>query len=274
MRMQARPCPTATAPRRWLASVALGMASASLAFPAAGNEPPRAARGLTEISDGELGHMRGRYAIGHNAVAWFGVRMVSTWQTPAGQTVQGSLQVGMDFTKATGGQPPKVSFTPLVSITAIHAPGAPGASDGLARSINSAGLANVSGMVQSVQVAGDGNRASNTTQLTIHDGVPGTGAHDSGSSTGAHARAGTAQATASFDGAAARVLLQIEDQGVVEQWIRSGSLGQSIQLTSDNQLVSNRLEIELVRQGLAANTQLVQNVAQALQMTRTIRPGI
>ena len=117
--------------------------------PAAASQP---GRGLTEIPDPELDLMRGRYTVGGNSVAWFGVTMISTWTDAAGRTLEGGMTLGMDF--SDGGQVPVVSFTPVVSITDADAP-LP-VTGGGARSIDASGLANAAGLLQSVQVAGDG----------------------------------------------------------------------------------------------------------------------
>lgn len=124
----------------------------------------RTGRGLTEIPDPELSLMRGRYTVGGNNVAWFGVTMVSQWQASNGTTLQGGLTLGMDF---RGGGAPKLSFQPSVHVTAADAP----LPDTHGRSIDSSGLANASGLVQSVQVAGDGNVARNVTTLTVREGA-------------------------------------------------------------------------------------------------------
>lgn len=224
-----------------------------------------------EISDAEMGDMRGRYTVGDNAVAWFGVKMISTWQTATGQVLQGTLALNMDFTH--GKVNPQISFEPIVSITRADAP-LPAPVDVAtppARHVDAAGLANVGGVVQSVQIAGDGNLASNVTRLTVSDG----NAAPAGSSTGVPSGAVTAtsggsRAVASFDGSSANLLLSIDGQGSVQQWIRDGSIGQSVQLTADNQLINNRMEIELVRQTVAANAQLAQNVAQAINQAQGI----
>ena len=75
---------------------------------------------------------------------------------------------------------------------------------------------------------------------------------------------------ASFDGNSAQLQLRLEGQGAVQQWMRSGSVGQSIQLMADGQQVGNRLQIDLVRQSLAGNLPLAQNVAQAITLNRGI----
>lgn len=226
----------------------------------------RPGKGLQEIPDPELNLMRGRYTIGGNAVAWFGVTMISSWQTAAGQNLQGQMTLGMDFTK---GSTPKVSFTPSVSITAANAP----LPDTSGRSVDASGLQNVAGLVQSVQVAGDGNRAGNALHLNVRN--DGTIPDTSGPATGEAAmRQGDASAAVSFDGNAAQMSLQIDGQGAVQQWLRSGSVGQSIQLMADGQQAGNRLQIDLVRQSLADNVSLTQNVAQAITLTRGIGAGV
>lgn len=251
-------------------AISVALLAAMLSLPASATEhAARSGNGLTEIPDQQLALMRGRYTVGNNAVAWFGVSMVSTWQTASGQTLQSTLQFGMNFADSDR---PTITFTPTVSITDVDAPLPP--TGGHTRSIDASGLANVSGLTQSVQVAGDGNLASNVTQLNVREGTTAPSPDLAGVSPGqVSSRQGTAVATAGFDDGAARVLLQIEGQGAVEQWIRSGSLGQSVQLTSDNQQVTNRLEINMVRQALASNAQLAQNVARAINMTRGIGLG-
>ncbi|MGB3392681.1 MAG: hypothetical protein WA956_05155 [Stenotrophomonas sp.] len=231
----------------------------AFALPAHAGEGPVPGRGLHEIPDPELNLMRGRYTVGGNAVAWFGVTMISVWQAANGQRLQGGLTLGMDFSKGK----PSVSFTPSVSITAADAP-LPGTGT---RSIDGSGLGNVSGLVQSVQVAGDGNTASNVLQLNVRDDgvVP-----EQRGGVGADARlqVGNATAVAGFDGNAAQLELSVDGQGAVRQWLRSGSVGQSIQLMADGQQAGNRLQVDLVRQALVDNRTLAQNVAQAISLNR------
>lgn len=222
--------------------------------------------GLQELPDTELNAMRGRFTIDDHTVAWFGVTMISTWQTAGGQLLQGTLAFGMDFSH--GKSQPTLTFTPSVTLTKADAP-VPMPATGT-RSVDGSGLANVGGLLQSVQVAGDGNLASNVTRLTLRDGhapaAGGTGTRTGGASLSD----GDASVAVGFDGQSAGVRLSIDGQGTVQQWIRDGSLGQSVQLAADGQSVSNRLEIDLVRQASPANTPLALNVAQAIGLTRGI----
>ena len=187
----------------------------------------------------------------------------------ANADLQGTLAVNMDF---SGHQPqPKISFQPSVSITrADAAVPMPAPATTPARSVDGSGLANVSGVVQSVQVAGDGNLADNVVRLNVHDGGATPAVADGPSQGSTTTRQDGASASAGFDGKNASVQLDVNGLGSVQQWIRNGSLGQSVQLASDNQAVSNLMEIDLVRQSLATNMQLTQNVAQAISLARGI----
>ncbi|AWH26094.1 hypothetical protein [Stenotrophomonas sp. YAU14D1_LEIMI4_1] len=222
-------------------------------------------RGLKEIPDPELNLMRGRYTVGGNNVAWFGVTMISQWKGNDGGAVQGALTLGMDFRQ---GSTPKLTFQPSVQVTAADAP----LPDTSGRSIDSTGLANASGLLQSVQVAGDGNTARNVTSLTIRDGAVPVAGSDDGTRI-AQVQLGGASASAVLDGNQARLLLQVDGQGMVQQWIRNGSVGQGIALSGDGQNASNRLQLELVRNSVAGNLPLSQNVAQAIALNRGMGPG-
>ena len=224
----------------------------------------RPGKGLNEIPDPELNLMRGRYTVGGNNVAWFGVTMISQWQTRGGQSAQSALKLGMDFSQ---GSTPRVTFAPTVSVTTADAP-LP-VPEG--RSIDASGLQNVAGLTQAIQVAGDGNTASNATQLSVRDGVaPPAGREEAPL---ASVQQGGISALAQLEGNTAKVQLQIEGVGAVQQWIRNGSVGQSIALSSDGQAASNRLQIDLVRQSLASNVPLSQNVAQAMTLVRGVGIG-
>ena len=275
--------------------IAIGLATAPAALPAFAQAqalPSPAttpATGLTELTDEEMGDMRGRYTVSNNTVAWFGVTMVSTWQNQAGQQLTSSMKVTMD---ARTPDKPVVRFQPHVSITTVDV--APPSPDGQ-REIDNAGLANVTGITQSIQVAGDDNAAHNVPKVTVRDQVPnGEGAAPAGAepaasadvvpaiavpdpvalqATIATASAAGMNAVAQLDGNAARVLLQIDGQGAVEQWINRSGMGQTIMLSSDGQTASNWMELDIVRNTSQARAGVAQNVAQAIALSRGIAVG-
>lgn len=224
----------------------------------------RPGKGLSEIPDPELSLMRGRYTVNGSSVAWFGVTMITQWNGGS-QAATSALTLGMDF---RAGGAPKVSFTPSVTVTAADAP----LPVSTGRSIDASGLQNVSGLTQSIQVAGDGNVASNSTHLNVREGDAPAAPAAQGQRL-ASVQQGGVSAVAQLDGNDAKVQLQIEGVGAVQQWIRSGSVGQSIALGSDGQAVSNRMQIDLVRQSLASNVPLSQNVAQAMTLVRGVGMG-
>lgn len=257
--------------RRHGACLAIGLVAAPV-LPAWAEQAAAEApgRGLTELSDEELGDMRGRYTVGGDQVAWFGVTMVSTWATDNGRQVEGRLQLSMDLRDP---ERPRVSFQPHVSITAGDAP-EPAAGQ---RHIDGAGLRNASGMVQSVQLAGDGNRARNQASLRVRELDPAELANApanpvQGASSASQGLGGI-QATAALGAQSARVLLQIDGQGAVEQWIGASGMGQSIQLATDGHAASNWMEVDIARQAVPARTSLGQNVAQAITLGRGIAIG-
>ncbi len=243
----------------WLLSACLVLGALPL-HAEESQRPP--ARGLHEIPDGELDLMRGRFTVGNNQVLWFGVSMITTWQTQSGQSVQGALKIGMDFRNGA----PTISFTPNVNIGLADADPIAASGD---RSIDSAGLNNVSGLVQSVQVAGDGNRAGNTTSLLVRDGDVSAAQAGSGASS-VEASNQAANASAHMDGNGARLTINVAGQGVAEQWVRAGSVGQSIRIAGDGQQVSNRLQLELVRQAVPTNALMVSSVARSIALNQGI----
>lgn len=245
----------------WMAAALVAATSLPVAAPASASDteaPQRSA--LYEIPDSELGAMRGRYIVGDNRVAWFGVTMVSTWMTAAGQQLQGAMTLGFDLRGAR----PEVSFAPSVTITEQ----APGLADVAgAGVVDAGGLANVGGLVQSVQVAGDGNTARNGLTLRLRDGDTPAAAAIAGA-TVAETSLGGAQARAAFEDGGARILLQVAGQGAAEQWIDARAVGQSIRLTGDGHAVGNQLQLDLVRQSAPASQTIHQNLVQAIGMTR------
>lgn len=231
----------------------------------AANAPLGADRGIQELPDAELGNLRGRYTVAGYGVAWFGVSMVSSWVTATGQSLTGTLMVGLDF---YSGQP-RLVLVPSVTLDMVDEEGP---KEGVTRMVDASGLANITGITQAVQVAGDGNTALNGMRLTVRDATgaeQGPGAMMAGGDVNA-AQSGSASVLAGMEANGARVQLRIEGQGLVEQWMRSGSIGQSIQLAGDGQRASNSMNIELVRQPLAMNAQLSQSVAQAIALARGV----
>jgi len=109
---------------------------------------------MQEVSDGDLDHMRSKFAR-DNQVLYFGVEMVSQWQTPTGNLVTAGANLNIDF-QGSGGTP-TVQYVPTVTIVQQGA-GAVLPQSGNSNGVSGgAGLANVNGVSQSIQVAGQSN---------------------------------------------------------------------------------------------------------------------
>lgn len=239
--------------------------------------------GMTEVSDAELATMRGRYTVDNHTVVQFGVQMVSTWATNDGRVLQSSANLSMNFQQLTNNQP-TVTFTPTVTIvssvpgvtpssTASNTTPAP-STPAPQRQVDGSGLANVNGFVQSNQLAGNGNAVANVTSLDVTDAAPGSAGSSSTGATGVTVAAqtrtvsvGDATVTASVGSSGMQLMMQIAGQGSVQQWIASGTAGQSTQITGDMQQVSNRMAITLVRGALAQNATPGQDFTQTALST-------
>ncbi|GAB3023980.1 MULTISPECIES: hypothetical protein [Oleiagrimonas] len=259
-----------------LVTVALGFAGVSAQVQAMEHAP--AANGMSEIGDEELAQMRGRWTPGGDSsstVAYFGVTMNSSWTSTSGQQLQSAMTVGMSFDDQNT---PTVTFQPTVTIVSTNPIPTTANGTTTTRSVDSSGLNNVSGLVQGVQVAGDANSADNVTSVTVRNerdvGTPSVAQQPGTTFTGqpqqSTVRDGNATATARIDGSGARVALSIAGQGQVQQWIRSGSLGQVIALGADGQRVHNSMQIDLVQRSLASNVSLSRDFAQSINQVRGI----
>lgn len=257
-----------------LVTAALGLASLSGHAWAA--QTQATGNGLTEIGDQELAQMRGKWTPPGNTstVAYFGVTMTSNWNATGGQQLSSSMTLGMNFDSSGNVQ---MTFQPTVTIVQNDPTTTAGSNrDTVQRTVDSSGLANVSGLVQGVQIAGDRNLADNVTSVVVSsEGDSGTPAPAAGTSfTGQTqslaVRDGDASASASIGNQGMQVSLSINGQGQVQQWINGGSLGQVIAIGADGQSVHNSLQIQLVQRSLAGTVDLSHDLAQSMSLMRGI----
>lgn len=266
-------------PTRALAILALAIAAGLAATPAtralaqpAGTTPTAVHPAMREIPDPELARMRGRFMVGNNTVVYFGIAMASSWTTAGGQQLNGSVLLGMHFGKGT--QTPVITFTPTMTI--VQGTPVPAAGNGdVVRSVNGAGLGNVNGLMQGIQVAGDDNRAVNVTALHVGQGVdPDATAAGTAAPFDSSVSAGDARVGIAFDPSrGVSLTLGVDGQGLVSQWIRSGSIGQLVQFTSDGQSADNQLRLDLVLGNASAATQAMRAASQALLAARAVGTG-
>ena len=225
---------------------------------------------IQPVADATLETMRGRYLTGTGQILYFGIEMLSTWRSADGRLLSGSALLGFDFSKGT----PQVSFTPTVSI--VVGSGGSALADTTGRSVDSSGLANVGGIVQGIQIAGDGNSAGNSTELHVTTRMPDAGDTTLAGNAALQAGDASAQVTLAPDGVA--MTLGIAGQGTLRQVIHGDAQGgggvlQSIALLGDGHSVGNQLRITLVQPATGATQALQQNVAQSLGLLQGLRGG-
>lgn len=257
--------------------IALAAASTGHAQALHGVTPAPAPAGslLQQIPDPELSAMRGRFLIGNSSVAYFGVGMTSSWITASGQSLHGGVTLGLHFADSDANAP-RITFTPTLNIVQ-GTPTLPGNAGEATRSVDGSGLANVNGLLQGIQVAGDGNLARNVTALKVTRGHAGPNAHTpaaNGTPFAEQLSADGAQVAVTFDPAhGVSLSLGVKDQGLVSQWIRTGNVGQLVQLTADGQSVQNQLQLDLVLHDAGSRNPALHDASRALLHARAFAPG-
>ena len=262
--------------RHWRAMLLGAALVAPLALASAMAAPP-AMMGLSEdaraLSDDELGDMRGRY-IEAEQVNFFGIQMVSMWQTGDGSVLTTSLEFEVSV---ENGQ--------FASDAALHAnwsgtcsdcdsdldipnmtPGAPTQPNDLPT-----GLASVNGAVQSTEISGDDNDVRNILNIRVGDfdaesvGYDGPGQADLSSADPVRTVELTNGFVVQFSKGANSLGMILQGPGVVTDAggnVTARSTGQSIQ--SVNEHVANQI---------AQNVQLIGNV-NSIQNTLDVVIGV
>lgn len=205
---------------------------------------------MQEVSDSDLGHMRGKFA-SNNQVLYFGVEMISQWQTSTGNIVTAGANLNIDFRGSANGNP-TVQYSPTVSIEQ-QAP-----SQSLSATTNGsntvtggAGLANVSGVSQSIQVAGQSNDIHNGIDMQVDLSPTGQGGSLANAVQGQ--QAGTVSKTGS-DGTVATVTLAnnsigvnvtVPGQGQILQQIKNQGMFQSARIGGDLNQIHNAITMHI-----------------------------
>ncbi len=166
---------------------------------------------------------------GSGSVTYFGIAMVSTWTVKgAANPTQDSvgLNVGIDVKSQS------VSIQGWSTGSGGGIPGAP-ANDSVA---GNAPLTNISsGVGQSIQIAGNGNAASNEATVTYGSAAPGLTPVPVINTCGA-------QCSTTVGNNAFSVSI-VTPRGTVSQMVGSGTIGQSVQAWGDANQISNQLGI-------------------------------
>lgn len=225
-----------------------------------------------ELSDDVLGETRGKF-VSAGQIMTFGVKMVTEWITSTGETINasGTLAVSM-----VSGQP-TVSFEPNISVHQTQPIGQP-ASQGNNFVTGGQGLENVTGVVQTIQVAGNTNGIGNAIGISVKK------YNESGNSQPSGNTAPNLNVTTPSGNTAAVALannglsvnVNVIDQGEAQQAIRSVSQGngqvlQSVRLGGDLNQIRNLINLDIQTRNnavsSAANTQQILSSLRQLSQT-------
>jgi hypothetical protein len=218
---------------------------------------------INELSDSQMATIHGKYA-GYGQILYFGVEMLSQWQTQDGRTYEAGINLSVDTATL---QP---TITLVNNVSAGQAPGI--AAPATTTRVDGSGLQNVSGVAQGIQIGGDGNTVRNDIAMNV-------GAAAKGAATGQLATASgqylvsSPGATTTFQVAPGglTVALNVAGQGQLSQSLRSGyGLQQFVQVTGDQNQIHNSLRISASMPGSFSQPgRLSQSVLDTLKGLQT-----
>lgn len=247
-------------------AMSVAMAGAMLAMtPARAGPPPGLV--LSELSDSALGLMRGKFLTA-GQVMYFGVEIVTKWQTASGQKISaaGNLEINL------AGNTPQVSFKPTITVEQKATTSVAG-NHGTTLVSGGGGLQNVNGVVQNIQVAGASNGVTNTIGLNIKNSPaqPGLQTLPGSPLNASTTTANGSTASVSLGANGLNVAVAVPDQGQAVQRIRTtgmhgGQVLQSVQLGGNSNQIQNMINLNVQMNSGAGLASHAGNVLQALKM--------
>lgn len=206
-----------------------------------------------ELPDNALSHMRGKF-LASGQVVYFGVEMVTQWQTSAGELITATADLGVNLS----GNTPSVAFQPSISAQQGDT-STDTTSYGTSEVGGAGGLDSVSGVVQNIQVAGTSNGVANSIGMNVEmvsaggstmvSGIQGQNALSVQTENGS-------TATVSMGNNAIGVSIAVPSQGQTVQQIRSLAMGggqvmQSVQLGGDLNQIRNMINLNVQMNALS-----------------------
>ncbi|MEY2342338.1 hypothetical protein AB4090_09550 [Acidithiobacillus sp. IBUN Pt1247-S3] len=196
------------------------------------------------VPDPILAKMVGKGVIGGHIV-YFGVQMQTNWTAPGNNAaLQGNLNVALNSSNNV--------FVPTITYS-VHNGQLPPTISNPGSAIDGAGLANIKGVSQGIQIAGQGNGVQNAMTLNVVNGTPST------PHTGSNLMPGTTQqgdVTMTVQPGQLSMLIN-NGANTVQQGIGAGGAYQLAQIASNGNLISNTMHMTL-----GMETGAVHNISQ------------
>ena len=225
-----------------------------------------------ELTDDVLGETRGKFVSG-GQIMTFGVQMVTEWVTSSGEVINASGRLAISMEQ---GQP-RVSFEPVINVHQVQV-NQIAASQGSNVVSGSKGLDSVTGVVQSIQVAGNANGIGNSIAVSVKRYQGGNDALSGNSSGNLNVITPSGNAASvSLANNGLSVAVDVVDQGQAQQAIRSISQGngqvmQSVRLGGSLNQIRNMINLDI--QTRMNQTGPTINQQQVLSSLRHLAPNL
>lgn len=225
-----------------------------------------------ELSDDVLGETRGKFVSG-GQIMTFGVQMVTKWVTSSGEVINASGRLAISM----GQGQPRVSFEPVINVHQVQV-NQIAASQGSNVVSGSKGLDSVTGVVQSIQVAGNANGIGNSIAVSVKRYQGGNDALSGNSSGNLNVITPSGNAASvSLANNGLSVAVDVVDQGQAQQAIRSISQGngqvmQSVRLGGSLNQIRNMINLDI--QTRMNQTGPTINQQQVLSSLRHLAPNL
>ena len=233
--------------------------------------PFQVLKGLPQVSDSELAHMRGRY-ITPNQVVYFGVQMETRWQTKDGRIIGAWADFGLPMPGNGSNAGPTLNVRACIdaqcSSTGNGSQSSGGGQFVFSLPASAGGLNTASGVVQSIQVAANRNTVNNSIQLDVttmgsNTGTGGFLLDGDGANASQSDNNGTVVA-ASVGKGGLGVSATLPGQQQIVQYINDGNVMQSTFVNTDMNMIQNTIHLNIGVQNAGAGIGTA-NVGAALQ---------
>ncbi|MEO8598689.1 MAG: hypothetical protein ABI656_02545 [bacterium] len=195
------------------------------------------------ISEAQMANVAGKFTVAGDVVG-MQLNMVSSWQAGNGQKLEGTatLAIGLPNNGQSG-----YSIT-QASASGTNAPDMAGTPNASGNVKGSAGLNKINGASQVIQVAGNGNGASNLTAIEVTSGNLSVPTRNGSSSATYRANNGSEAQVDIVNNSISVQLKMPSNTGIAQQNVNianSGNIHQNIQIASSNQHVINQLQLQI-----------------------------
>lgn len=218
---------------------------------------------VEEVDETQLAAAAGKFTIAGEVVG-LNLVMASSWQAGNGQNLEGKAMLAIRL-PASGNTEIQVGAQAGGTEAASAPLFIPTSSTG-----GGAGLRTVGGVAQLIQVAGDGNGATNRGTINV-DTAPLPNIDGNGVANASYKAANGAQVRVAVANNGAVLRIEMPNAGVLEQQVNassSGNIQQRIQIAASRQQVLNQLQLQVQVRPLSPAMQAAQGLTRAINMLR------